>query len=288
MDTVYLNGAFVPAREARVSVEDRGYQFADGIYEVLFVWGGRYAFLDKHLRRLERSARELHMDLPGGAAGIRKAMEELLRRDGRQTGAIYIQVTRGTAPRDHGFPSPDTSPTVVMYLKEAPAPGPQMTRPTAVVTVPDLRWLRCDIKTVGLLANVLARQEALERGAKDAVLVRDGVVTEGASSNLFAVKKGVLHTHPEGHLILSGITREVVLEEASRLGIPVCEEPILAQELFTVDELFATGTTTHVQAIGEVDGCTVGTGADGAVTSAMRQAYLRRLAEDTGGPLVDL
>lgn len=284
MDLVYLNGSLVPKEEAKVPIEDRGYQFADGIYEVMFVWGGRYAFLDRHLARLERSAQALDLAIPGGTAEIRRQAEDLLARDGQETGALYLQITRGVAPREHAFPEKVT-PTVVMYLKSASNPGAFLREGVSAVTLPDERWLRCDVKSVSLLPNILARQRAVAAGAKEGILVRDGVVTECTSANLFGVFGGTLRTHPASKRILSGITRGVILEEAHRLGIPIREEPILAQELFTADELFYSGTTSHVQPIARVDGREVPK-APGEVTLQLQSAYFRRLEEVSGKAVV--
>jgi D-alanine transaminase len=278
---VYLNGRFVPREEALVPVEDRGYQFADGIYEVVLLWQGRYRFLDRHLERLVASAAGIELELPFDAEGFRRVAEELLSRDGRRDGALYLQVTRGVAPRDHAFPDAST-PTVVAYLKEVAPPGPAAQAGVPVAVLPDERWARCSIKSVALLPNVLAKEQARRRGAKEAVLVRDGVVTEGASSNVFAVVDGVLRTHPADAAILNGVTRQVVLEVAPRLGIPVREEPIRVEELFRAEELFYTSTTCHVQPIARVDARELG--AAGPITRRLQEAYWEELLAD-GSPV---
>lgn len=282
-ETVYLNGSYVPKEEARVSVEDRGYQFADGVYEVVFVWGGRFAFMDRHMDRLRRSAEAIRIPIPGGTPSICRVADELLLRDGREVASLYLQITRGVAPRDHQFPK-ESQPTVVMYLKSAPEPGPLLHAGIDAITLPDERWLRCDIKSVSLLPNILARQRAVDAGVREAVLVRDGTATECASSNLFMVKGGALWTHPLTRLILPGITRGVVLEEAQGLGIPTREEPFGVEELFTAEEIFETSTTSHVQPIARLNGIQVGSGA-WPVTRRIQEAYFLRLEAETGRPV---
>jgi D-alanine transaminase len=273
---VYLNGAFLPKEEARVPVEDRGYQFADGIYEVVLIWGGRYRFLDRHLDRLARSAEAIDLELPMGPDGFRRVAEELLQREPRAEGALYVQVTRGVAPRDHRFPGP-VPPTVVAYLKDVSPPGPELAEGVRVAVLPDERWARSSIKSISLLPNVLAREQAVRQGAREAVLVRDGVVTEGAASNVFGVVDGVLRTHPATPLILNGITRQVVLELAGRLGVPVREEALRVEELFRAEELFLTSTTSHVLPIRQVDRHVLGT--PGPITRALQAAYLETIGE---------
>lgn len=280
---VYLNGRYVPMEEAVVPIEDRGYQFADGVYEVVFVWGGRYAFMDRHMRRLERSLSELSIPLPQGVRSMEDVSGELLRQEPRDVAALYIQITRGVAPRDHKFPSP-VPPTVVAYLKAAAAPGPEMDEGADVILLPDERWLRCDVKSVSLLPNILARQKAVASGAREAVLARDGLITECAASNFFAVRDGVLRTHALSPLILGGITREVVLEEADRLRIPVSLEPLRVEEAFTADELFLTSTTSHVLPIRTLDGRPVSS-PKGQITSALQEAYFARLGKESGKPV---
>lgn len=271
---VYLNGSFVPREAALVSVEDRGYQFADGIYEVVLLWGGRLRWLDRHLERLFDSAEAIEIRLPMGPEGFRRVAEELLQREPRSEGALYIQVTRGVAPRDHVFPK-DAEPTVVAYLKDIPLPGREKEDGVPVVVLPDERWYRCAIKSVALLPNVLAREKALRLGGREAILVRDGYVTEGASSNVFAVVDGVLRTHPANERILNGVTRQVVLELAEQQGMAVREEAIRVEELFRAEEVFYTSTTCHVQPVCQVDQRVLGPA--GPLTRRLQDAYFAEL-----------
>ena len=190
---------------------------------------------------------------------------------------MYLQITRGAAPRSHHFPPPGTAPTVFLSASRLTVPEEVRARGAAAITIPDLRWARCDLKTVNLLPNVLAKQQAVAAGAFEAILVRDGIVTEGASSNLFAVIGGVLRTHPATHRILAGITREVVLELAAELGLAVAEEPIAAGELAGASEVLITATTADVMPVGRVDGRAVGDARPGPVARALQGALRARM-----------
>lgn len=280
---VFLNGEWLPHSQARVSVDDRGFVFADAIYDVLKTYRGRPFALDRHLDRLERSAAAVRLQLPVGRADLKRLIFELLERNdlGPQAGRdgmIYIHVTRGAAPRNHLFPA-RVAPTLYLYAQELPPwPDWMFSEGVKVITLPDRRWEMCHIKTTGLLYNVLARQQAYEAGAWEAVLVRKGKVTEGSHTNLFAVVDGVLRTHPTGPYILPGITRSVTLEVAAALGIPAQERELDIDELRRAEEVFLTGTTIEVLPVREVDGKTVGQGRPGAVTLRLRQAFLESVA----------
>lgn len=270
----YVNGELVPLDRAVVSVEDRGFLFADGIYEVIRVYGGRPFRLEDHLRRLEASARAIELPLPVPAEEIGRLARELLARNGHAEATIYIQVTRGPAPRNHLFPE-HPRPTLVIWSREYRGPAPEMLeRGVAAVTVPDTRWAYCAVKTVGLLPNVLARQHAHRQGAYEAIFVRGGVVTEATASNVFAVRDGVVRTFPVDN-ILPGVTRTVVLELLGRLGVPVREEGVTLEELRAADEVFLTGTTTEVCGVTRLDGRPVGDGRVGPVTRRLQEEFRR-------------
>ncbi|MBE3578197.1 MAG: D-amino acid aminotransferase [Limnochordales bacterium] len=280
---VFLNGEWMPHSRARVSVDDRGFVFADAIYDVLKAYRGFPFALERHLDRLERSAAAVRLRLPVGRAELKRLVLELLERNGLGRKAdrdamIYIHITRGVAPRNHLFPA-GVEPTFYLYARELP-PWPEwmFSEGVKVITLPDRRWELCHIKTTGLLYNVLARQQAYEAGAWEAVLVRDGKVTEGSHTNLFAVVDGVLRTHPTGPHILPGITRSVTLEVAAALGIPVEERALDLDELRRAEEVFLTGTTIEVLPVREVDGRPVGQGRPGVVTRRLRQAFLESVA----------
>lgn len=264
-DIGFLNGQFLPLAETKVSVEDRGFQFGDGIYEVVRTYGGRPFRLHAHLDRLDRSAQALGITLPYGRREWTAWIEEGVRQAGHAETKVYIQITRGAAPRDHVIP-PGLQPTVVMTFRELrPLDRAVQRDGIAAITVPDLRWGRCDIKSVNLLANVLARQRASEAGVFEAIFLRNGEMTEGAVSNVLVVRRGVVATPPEGERILSGVTRAVVLELARKDGVPVEERPVSETELRSADEVLLTGTTVEVLAVVRLDDRPVGQGRPGEV-----------------------
>lgn len=273
----YVNGRYVPHTEAAVHVEDRGFQFADGVYEVVTVLDGRFADLAGHMERLGRSLAELRMDWPAAPRVVERILKELARRNGLVNGSIYLQITRGVAPRDFKFPA-NAKPTLVMTAKRvtAFAKPEQLERGVAVITVPDIRWGRRDIKTVGLLAPVLAKQQAAESGAYEAWLVDpDGTVTEGSSSNAWIVTRGgTLVTRPPSHTILNGITRLSLLRLAAERGISIEERPFTVEEALSAREAFVSSAGTFALPVTRIDGRPVGDGKPGAVTMALRQAYL--------------
>ncbi|HSH74788.1 MAG TPA: D-amino acid aminotransferase [Longimicrobiales bacterium] len=281
MSTVYLNGEFVPKDEAVISVDDRGFLLSDGVYEVIPYYEGVPLRVDRHLERLRRSLDAVRIE--ADASGLEEVLQSLVVRNGLVGAArslVYLQVTRGVAPRTHWFPEKPVPPTVYAYAREWVRPPDEVwSRGFTAVTVPDRRWSRVDIKAIGLLPNVLAFQAARDAGEDDAILVRDGVAIEGAHQNFWAVFDGTAVTHPESNLILSGITREVVLELARARGIPCEERPILVEDLARADELFFTGTTGEVRPCVRVDGAPVGDGRVGPVTRALSDAFLA-LVED--------
>jgi D-alanine transaminase len=272
--TVYFNGDFLDKEEVRISPDDRGFLFADGAYEVMRAYNGTPFMVDNHFRRLERSLGELR--ITGIDTGpLRDASEKLLAlNDLEETdAAIYIEVTRGASPRAHAFPPDDTPPTIFMSATPFPLLVDEMREGAKIILIPDLRWLRCDIKSVSLLPNILASQQAREQGAIEAVLVRDGVITEGASSNFAAVFDGRLVTHPECELILSGITRKVALDLCGELGIPVDETPIPEESVREADEIIVLSTRKEVMPVIQVDDRTVGDGKPGPVTMKLQKAF---------------
>jgi D-alanine transaminase len=282
---VYLNGKYLDYAQALLPVDERGLQFADGIYEVALVWGGQFVDLDRHLERLERSAQAVELDLPFTRSEIRSVADELLRREHPTQAALYLQVTRGVAPRDHQFPAV-VQPTVIAYLKGAHMDEAALQHGVRAITVPDLRWLRCDIKSVSLLPNVLARQQAANRGVREAIQVRAGVgVTEGSATNIWMVHQGSIVTAPASNWILSGIVRSVVLELAKAEKLPVAERFASAEELLQMDEVFMTSTTSFVTPIVEIDGRKVGDGEPGPVTMRLQELYLQRLEQLTHATL---
>jgi len=278
---VYLNGKYLDREQASLPLDDRGFLFGDGVYEVCRAVEGRLFALDAHWSRLQKGLAAIAIDCRDrlDAATFAEIAHRLLERNDLRRGhaTVYLQVTRGAAPRTHAYPPAGTPPTVYAYAAPFRVPTELREAGAGAITLPDLRWARCDIKSVNLLPNVMAKQRAVEAGAFEAVLVREGVVTEGASSNVFGVIGGELRTHPATPHILHGITRSIVLEMARELGIAVREEPLLSDDLLHVEELFATGTTTDVQPLVRLDGHVVGSGAPGEITRALWRALEERM-----------
>ena len=276
----YVNGVFERHGQAVVHVEDRGFQFADGVYEVWAVFGGRLADFDGHMTRLERSLDELQIDRPMSREALTAVLREVVRRNRVRDGLVYLQVTRGTARRDHAFPAPDTPPSVVVTARSVDRgrQEAQTTKGVAVITQPDRRWDRCDIKTVGLLPNVLAKEAAKRAGAAEAWLVdRDGLVTEGSSTNAWIVDAdGVLRTRDTGANILRGITRAAVSALAAERQIRFEERPFTVGEAKGAREAFYTAASAFVTPVISIDGARIGDGKPGPVTQALRAAYLEQ------------
>lgn len=279
MSTVYLNGEYLPKDEAKVSVDDRGFLLADGVYEVTCFYEGVPFYQDRHLARLRRGLE--WMRIPFDAQVMDEVGRQLMARnalEGAPTSLIYMQITRGVAPRTHYFPKGPVTPTVYAFAKAWDRPTPERwNQGFSAQTVTDRRWGRVDIKTICLLPNVLAFQEALDAGADDAILVKDGVAIEGAHQNFWGVFDGKVVTHPMTQTILAGITRGVVLEVAREIGLPIEERPIQVEELAHADELFFSGTTGEVRPCVKVDGRPVGAGAVGPVTQALSKAFHARV-----------
>jgi D-alanine transaminase len=275
----YVNGRYLPFRDAKVHVEDRGYQFADAVYEVCEVRGGRLVDQRRHFERLQRSLGELRIKLPMSLAALGIVLHELIVRNRIGYGLVYLQISRGVARRDLAFPQPEITPTVVatarsLNLVRGEA---QAKAGIAVVSVPDNRWGRVDIKTVGLLPNALARQSAIDKGAREAWLVdKDGAITEAASANAWIVTKdGMLVTRHADHAILRGITRAVTMETAKGQGLSFEERGFKLDEAYAAREAFITSATQIVMPVVRIDGHTVGDGSPGPVATALRREFHR-------------
>ena len=275
----YVNGRYLPRTDAKVAVEDRGYQFADGVYEVCEVRGGRMIDERRHMARLDRSLGELRIAPPMSPAALGVVLRETIRRNRVHNGIVYVQVTRGVAKRDFPFPAAGTRPSLVVTARgNDPERLEQMAAEgIAVVTVPDIRWQRVDIKSVALLPNVLAKQAAREQGAREAWLVdAQGRVTEGASSNAWIISRdGKLITHPLGHDILPGITRSVVIDVITAQGLSFEERIFTVEEAYAAREAFITSASQIVLPVVSIDGRPVGNGAPGLIASALRRDYHR-------------
>lgn len=280
----YVNGRYVPHAEASVHIEDRGYQLSDGVYEVMAFYNRRYLDADLHLARLARSLRELRIAPPMSDAALRVVIDELLDRNTRENGIVYLQVSRGVARRDHPFPV-DTKPALVAVIAPIRPPKPaDIQKGARAITAPDIRWGRRDIKSISLLPNVLAKQAAVEAGAKEAWLVDGrGVVTEGSSTNTYIVtKKGEIITHPLGPEILGGVTRDVTLRLARALQMKVIEKPFSLRDVENAAEAFLTSSSQNVLPVVELDGRKIGSGKPGPVALRLLDAYHDHIEKQTG------
>ncbi len=275
----YVNGRYLPMRRAMVHVEDRGYQFGDGVYEVCEVREGRLIDERRHLARLQRSLDKLRIRAPMSPKALGIVLREVIARNRIRCGIVYFQVTRGVARRDHAFPAPEVAPSLVVTAR--PLSGTRnealAVSGIAVVSVPDNRWDRVDIKTIGLLPNVLARQTAIDRGARDAWFVdKTGAVTEGASANAWIVTQaGIVVTHPADHGILRGITRTVLFDVIKGQGLTVEERAFTLQEAYAAREAFVTAASQIVLPVVRIDGRAIGGGRPGPVATALRREFHR-------------
>jgi len=274
----FLNGEYMPLAECRISPLDRGFVFGDGIYELLPVYKRKAFRLEQHLQRLERSLQEIRIQTPYALQEWESLIHSLIEKSSDADLAIYIQVSRGTAPRDHIFPA-KSSPTVFAMANPLPAVSEQQLQTgVSVITANDQRWQRCDIKVTSLLANILAKQDAAQASAVEAIMVREGNALEGAASNLFVVRNGVVFTHPKDNLILPGITRDFILELLSELNIEYREQVIPKDWLFTADEVWITSSTKEVLAVSSIDGKIVSDGKPGELWKKTYDLYQKHKA----------
>ncbi|HEY1798021.1 MAG TPA: D-amino-acid transaminase [Stellaceae bacterium] len=277
----YVSGRYLPHRQAAVHIEDRGYQFADGVYEVIALADGRLIDEGRHLERLHRSLSELRIEPPVGDAALKIVMREVMRRNGVNNGIVYLQITRGVAPRDHAFPKSAKPVLVVTSRRSKPANPALGLDGIAVITIPDIRWQRCDIKSVSLLPNILGKQQAREAGAYEAWQVdRDGFVTEGTSTNAWIVTRdGEVVTRACDHAILSGITRLAMLDIIAYEGLKLVERPFSVAEAKAAREAFLTSTTAELLPIVSIDGETVANGKPGSFAARLHEEYQSRTAD---------
>lgn len=270
---IHLNGQWLPLNEARISVLDRGFLFGDGVYELIPVYARKPFRMEEHLRRLQHSLNGIRLQNPHSAAGWIQLIETLIVAQPFDNQSIYLQITRGAAPRDHAFPK-DVAPTVLLMASPLSEPLPeQIENGVAAISGKDIRWGRCDLKTLNLLPNVLGRQAAAERGCVETVMFRDGVLTEGAASNILVVKNGVILAPLKDHRMLPGITYDVVLELAAENCMTTQVRDIGEAEVRSADELWLTSSSREVQAIVMLDGKPVGTGKPGPLYRRMHALY---------------
>ncbi|RKQ30503.1 D-amino-acid transaminase [Oceanobacillus halophilus] len=278
MTKILFNDSIIE-RKKLIDIEDRGYQFGDGIYEVIGVYDGVFFMLDEHLQRLERSAKELQISLPYPISKLKKYLMELVHVNNLKEGVVYLQVTRGEAERWHYFPSSDTKPILVAYTKLEETLRKEEDHGATAVLTEDIRWLRCDIKTLNLLPNVLAKQKAVENNAVEAIFYRGDIITEASASNVFIVKNKEVYTHPANNYILNGITRRKVLSICKELGIKVNEQTFKVKDLLDADEVFITATKLDIVPIVKVDQQVIGFGTPGKTTREIVEAFRGSILE---------
>ncbi|BAH43279.1 MULTISPECIES: D-amino-acid transaminase [Brevibacillus] len=272
---LYVDGKWVEEGQVAVHPEDRGYNFGDGIYEVVRIYKGRMYQWDGHLTRLFRSAKEIKMELPWSAEELTDLANQLITKNNiteNDDASLYLQVSRGSAPRVHDIPS-GIQPVIMGFVRRKDRPVADMKKGLTAQLVEDIRWLRCDIKTLNLLGAVLVKQYAKDAGAQESILHRNGVITECSASNLFVVKNGELYTHQADNLILHGITRQVVIDLARNNGITVHEEAFDIAFLKQADEVFLTSTTAEIMPLISVDGVAVGNGQPGPVVLTLQDLF---------------
>lgn len=274
---LFYKDRFLPKNEVHISPDDRGYYFGDGVYEVFRIYHSRLYEKEAHLRRLVRSAGEVNIRLPYPIDDIAAKLDQLAELNGITEGTLYVQITRGEAARAHPFPA-QSEPVLLASCSDNPRPVTTIQNGITAVTMEDIRWLRCDIRTLNLLPNVLAKQAAVDRGVSEVILHRSGTVTECSASNIMMMKNNVLYTHPANNLILHGITREVVLRMAQSLGLEVQEQAFTVQELYQADETFITGTTVEITPIIQIDGKPVRSGKPGPLTQQLQREFERTFA----------
>jgi D-alanine transaminase len=280
-DLTWINGEIIPTSDARISIEDRGYQFADGVYEVIRLYGGKPFTLDPHLDRLTQSATGIELPVPLDRPALTTEIRKLVAKSGVADGMIYLQLTRGVAPRNHLFPE-KAKPTLLFYARPLPPPQlPGEGEGVKLIAVPDERWKRCWIKSIALLPNVLAKNQAVAAGADEAVFIDSGLVTECSASNLFAVIGGKLVTHPVGSKVLPGITRAVLLDCAAALNVEVDERAFVEEEAVRASELFITSTTREVSWVARWNDRYIGQARCGPLTLALHKELRRRVIAET-------
>lgn len=278
MTHIWVNDQLMNRNEAKIDAEDRGYQFGDGVYEVIKVYNGNLFEMEAHINRFYRSADELRIVIPYTKDVLHKMIYDLVEADQLNTGHVYMQVTRGVAERQHYFPD-EASATFTAYTQVSERPIEQFKQGVKTVLYEDIRWLRCDIKSLNLLGAVLAKQAAHEVGCAEAILYRGDIVTEGSSSNVYGVKNGKVYTHPANNLILKGITRDVVFNCAKEQGIEIVEVAMTVEELLAMDEVFFTSTGAEVSPIIQINDRIIGEGKPGETTRKLQQAFDTKVQE---------
>ncbi|HAL09445.1 MULTISPECIES: D-amino-acid transaminase [Mammaliicoccus] len=274
MTYIFINDEFVDESEGKINYSDRGYNFGDGIYEYIRIYDGKVFTSKEHYERLFRSAKEIGLNLEGySVEGLTEVTKTLAAKNNVVNGGVYIQVTRGVAPRNHPFPDASTKPVFSAFSKSYDRPYEELKNGVKAITVDDIRWLRCDIKSLNLLGNVLAKEKAAQNGAAEAIMHRDQTVTEGSSSNVYAVKGGKIYTHPANNLILNGITRRIIKKSAEALNIPFIEEAFTLDFLNDADEVIISSTSIEVMPVIQVNDNKIGDGKVGQITKQLQKSF---------------
>lgn len=274
MEKVIVDGHIVDRDKVNIDMEDRGYQFGDGVYEVIRVYEGRFFTAKEHLERLYRSLEKVKITLEMSLEEMKSNLQQLIEANGLDCGFVYLQITRGAAPRAHIFPGENVKPVLTAYTREMPRPYAAHKEGVKALLADDIRWLRCDIKSLNLLPNLLAKQTAAEKGCYEAILHRGDTVTEGSSSNVFIVKNGEIKTHPATNLILNGITRQVIARICGENDIPFREETFTVDELLNADEVFVASTTSEVMPVIQVDDAVYNGGEPGTLTKRLQKLFV--------------
>lgn len=282
MAKILWNSEIVNEEEVQIGYEDRGYQFGDGIYEVIKIYNGNVFTATEHIDRLYASADKIQLVIPYTKDLMHKMMHDLIETNEVENGQIYLQVTRGTSPRQHNFPTPAVESVLTAYTKETSRPLTQLENGVKACFVEDIRWLRCDIKSLNLLGNVLAKQEAISKDCYEAIQHRGEIITEGSSSNVYGIKDGVLYTHPVSNLILNGITRKVILDCCHEIGLKVVEEAFTKEQALAMDEMIMSSTNVEVMPIISIDGQLIGSGRRGKWTENLQQAFEQKIPTSIG------
>jgi len=281
MEYVIIGGEIVERGLATVDIEDRGYQFGDGVYEVIRVYNGKMFTAKEHLNRLQESAEKISIQLPYQPSQLEEMLQGLIEKNELSNGIIYMQFTRGASPRNHAFPH-NVAPTFVAYTRKVERPVSSMQEGVKAIFFEDIRWLRCDIKSLNLLGNLLAKQKAVEAGCFETIQHRGDIVTEGSSSNVAIVKNGTVITHPANNLILNGITRQKVKQVCEQNQIPFEEKEFTVEEVLQADEVFLSGTTVEVTPIVEVEEKKISGGIPGEVTKKLQQLIKDEIEKECG------
>ncbi|MDM5228804.1 D-amino-acid transaminase [Cytobacillus sp. NJ13] len=288
MEYVILNGDLIERSEAKVDIEDRGYQFGDGVYEVIRVYNGKMFTAMDHLERLLESGKKIELNIPYSSEQLKQMLAEMIGRNNLELGIVYMQFSRGTSPRNHAYPGADVAPVLTAYTRETSRPVESMRNGVKASLIEDIRWLRCDIKSLNLLGNIMAKQKAAQSGCFEAIQHRGDTVTEGSSSNIAIIKDGTLYTHPATNLILNGITRRKINEICRENGVALEESAFTKDDLLDADEVFMSSTSAEITPITEIEGKPIGNGSPGPITNKLQNLFEEAIEKQCGSLTVKI